>query len=92
MIPKSGCRFPARAKPCQPLVPSIDASAGQARSEKIMLKEQVKAKCRFNQKSFRFSLRQDRDVDLAAHPALRAAAAHAHHAGHESPGVSANPQ
>jgi hypothetical protein len=35
MIPKSGNRFPAFAKP---------ASAGEGRSEKIMLKQQSKAK------------------------------------------------
>jgi hypothetical protein len=32
MIPKSGCRFPACAKPCH-------ASADEGRSEKIMLKK-----------------------------------------------------
>jgi hypothetical protein len=55
MIPKSGHRFPACAKPRQPLAVSFDASAGEARSEKIMLKQQAKTKCRINQKSFRFS-------------------------------------
>jgi hypothetical protein len=35
MIPKSGYRFPAFAKP---------ASAGEGRSEKIMLKQQTNAK------------------------------------------------
>jgi hypothetical protein len=44
MIPKSGRRFPAGAKPRQRLVFSCDASAGEARSEKIMLKQQAKAK------------------------------------------------
>jgi hypothetical protein len=44
MIPKSGNRFPARAKPCQRLVLSVNASAGEGRSEKIMLKQQAKAK------------------------------------------------
>jgi hypothetical protein len=39
MIPKSGHRFPAFAKPLQTLVPPFDASAGEARSEKIMLKQ-----------------------------------------------------
>jgi hypothetical protein len=38
MIPKSGCRFPACAKPRQPLALSFGASAGEAKSEKIMLK------------------------------------------------------
>jgi hypothetical protein len=55
MIPKSGYRFPACAKPRQRLCARLEASAGEGRSEKIMLKEQTKAKCRFNQKSFRFS-------------------------------------
>jgi cyanate lyase len=41
MIPKSGYRFSACAKPCQRLVLSINASAGEGRSEKIMLKEQA---------------------------------------------------
>jgi hypothetical protein len=44
MIPKSGHRFPACAKPRQPLAVVFDASAGEARSEKIMLKQQAKAK------------------------------------------------
>jgi hypothetical protein len=39
MIPKSRYRFPALAKPLQTLVPSFDASAGAARSQKIMLKQ-----------------------------------------------------
>jgi hypothetical protein len=43
MIPKSGYRFPACAKPSQLLVRSFDASAGEGRSEKIMLKQQAKA-------------------------------------------------
>jgi hypothetical protein len=43
MIPKSGCRFPAWAKPVQPLALALDASAGEGRSEKIMLKQQAKA-------------------------------------------------
>jgi hypothetical protein len=46
MIPKKpapdsirgGYRFPACAKPCQRLVSSFDASAGEGRSEKIVLK------------------------------------------------------
>jgi hypothetical protein len=33
--------FPARAKPVQLLVRSFDASAGEGRSEKIMLKQNV---------------------------------------------------
>jgi hypothetical protein len=39
MIPKSGNRFPACAKPGQGFVVSFDASAGEGRSEKIMLKQ-----------------------------------------------------
>jgi hypothetical protein len=38
MIPKSGCRFPACAKPRQPLCLRVEASAGEGRSEMIMLK------------------------------------------------------
>jgi hypothetical protein len=34
---------------------SLYASAGEGRSEKIMLKQQAKAKYRINRKSFRFS-------------------------------------
>src|SRR6266581_3724818 len=59
MIPKSGCRFPACAKPGQLLVRSFDASAGEGRSEKIMLKQKAKAKGRFNLKPFRLSLCQE---------------------------------
>jgi hypothetical protein len=43
MIPKSGSRFPACAKPCQTVLP-FDASAGEGRSEKIMLKNNLKRK------------------------------------------------
>ena len=39
MIPKSGYRFPACAKPYKLLAFSFSASAGEARSEKIMLKQ-----------------------------------------------------
>jgi len=39
MIPKSGDRFPACAKPHQRLVSSLDASAGEGRSDKIMRKK-----------------------------------------------------
>jgi hypothetical protein len=46
MIPKSGRRFPACAKPCRRLIVSSNASAGEAKSEKIMLKQQAKAKFR----------------------------------------------
>jgi hypothetical protein len=38
MIPKSGHRFPACAKPLRGLAVVLDASAGEGRSEKIMLK------------------------------------------------------
>jgi hypothetical protein len=41
MIPKSGNRFPACAKPKYRLVVSSDASAGEARSEKIMLEKRT---------------------------------------------------
>jgi hypothetical protein len=44
MIPKSGRRFPACAKPWLPFFVPADASAGEVRSEKIMLKRQAKAK------------------------------------------------
>jgi hypothetical protein len=39
----------------QQLVPSISASAGEARSEKIMLKQKAKVKCEINLNSFCFS-------------------------------------
>jgi hypothetical protein len=39
MIPKSRYRFPACAKPLAGFVVGLDASAGEGRSEKIMLKE-----------------------------------------------------
>jgi hypothetical protein len=55
MIPKSGYRFSACAKPCLQFVPSINASADEAKSEKIMLKQKAKAKCEINLNSFRFS-------------------------------------
>jgi hypothetical protein len=50
MIPKKpapdvirdGYRFPACAKPRQPLAVSFNASAGEARSKKIMLKYKTK--------------------------------------------------
>jgi hypothetical protein len=52
MIPKKlapdlirgGYRFPACAEPDQLLVFSLYASAGEGRSEKIMLRQQAKAK------------------------------------------------
>jgi hypothetical protein len=52
MIPKKpapdlirgGYRFPACAKPRQPLGVLVRASAGEGRSEEIMLKQQAKAK------------------------------------------------
>jgi len=36
MIPKSGYRFPACAKPVAPFFIWLEASAGEGRSEKIM--------------------------------------------------------
>jgi hypothetical protein len=39
MVPKSGNRFPACARPVACFVVSLDASAGEGRSEKIMLQE-----------------------------------------------------
>jgi hypothetical protein len=39
MIPKSGYRFPACAKPFTPFVVWLDASAGEGRSDKIMRKQ-----------------------------------------------------
>ena len=39
MIPKSGYRFPACAKPVARIVVWLDASAGEGRSEKIMLQQ-----------------------------------------------------
>jgi hypothetical protein len=48
MIPKSGNRFPACAKPLQRFALSFDASAGEGRSEKIMRKQNVKDAWRFN--------------------------------------------
>jgi hypothetical protein len=42
MIPKSGFRFPARAKPCQSRFRTFDATAGEGRSEKIMFKNKLK--------------------------------------------------
>jgi hypothetical protein len=42
MNPKSGYRFPACAKPMARFVVWIEASAGEARSEKIMLQQELK--------------------------------------------------
>jgi hypothetical protein len=46
MIPKSGYQFPACAKLflaiCLAICPSFDVSAGEGRSEKIMLKQKLK--------------------------------------------------
>jgi hypothetical protein len=44
MIPKSGYRFPACAKPSQSKAAQFDASAGEGRLEKIMLNKKAKAK------------------------------------------------
>jgi hypothetical protein len=49
MIPKSGYRFPACAKPWLPIAVPFDASAGEGRSEKIMLRQQAQAKYRIDQ-------------------------------------------
>jgi hypothetical protein len=43
MIPKSGYRFPACAKPWQGWSFWLDASAGEGRSEKIMLQQKAGA-------------------------------------------------
>jgi hypothetical protein len=43
MIPKSGNRFPACAKPWHRFVVLFDASASEGRSEKIMLKQKARA-------------------------------------------------
>ena len=43
MIPKSGDWFPACAKPRYRLAVSFDASAGEGRSHKIMLKQKAEA-------------------------------------------------
>jgi hypothetical protein len=40
MIPKSGYRFPACAKPVARFVVWLDASAGEAKSEKIMRQQE----------------------------------------------------
>jgi hypothetical protein len=48
MIRKVGNRFPACAKPSQLVVRSFNASAGEARSEKIMLKRSTWTLIRFN--------------------------------------------
>jgi hypothetical protein len=42
MIPKSGNRFPACAKPRHRFVVSFNASAGEGRPEKIMLNNELK--------------------------------------------------
>jgi hypothetical protein len=42
MMPKSGYRFPACAKPSTRFIVWHDASAGEARSENIMLQEKSK--------------------------------------------------
>jgi hypothetical protein len=43
MIRKSGHRFPACAKHWQGFVEPLDTSAGEARSEKIMLNQNARA-------------------------------------------------
>jgi hypothetical protein len=54
MIPKSGYRFPACAKPWPPNFVWLDASAGEARSEKIMLEQEDKSGWRFEESPSRF--------------------------------------
>jgi hypothetical protein len=41
MIPKSGYRFSACAKPLFSCAPSFDASAGEGRSDKIMREQKL---------------------------------------------------
>jgi hypothetical protein len=41
MIPKSGNRFPACAKPLVEFIVWLDASAGEGRSEKIMRQQKI---------------------------------------------------
>jgi hypothetical protein len=48
MIPKSGDRFPACAKPWIGFVTWLSASAGEGRSEKIMLNHKTQTMIRFN--------------------------------------------
>ena len=55
MIPKSENRFPACAKPRKSRFLPFDASAGEARSDKIMFKQKAKAKSKFDFDSVRFS-------------------------------------
>jgi hypothetical protein len=43
MIPKSGNRFPACAKPIERIIVWLDASAGEGRSEKIMHQQKLRA-------------------------------------------------
>jgi hypothetical protein len=43
MIPKSGYRFPACSKPSAKPVVWLDASAGEGKSDKIMLQQEAKA-------------------------------------------------
>jgi hypothetical protein len=64
MIPKSGHRFPACAKPWHRFVVLFDASAGEGRSEKIMLSQKAKAKWQLNVRSFRFGVGLTRCADL----------------------------
>jgi len=42
MTPKGGYRLPAYAKPVAPVVIWLDASAGEGRSERIMLQQEMK--------------------------------------------------
>jgi hypothetical protein len=64
MTPKSGPPFPACAKPWHRFVVLFDASAGEGRSEKIMLSQKAKAKWQLNVRSFRFGVGLTRCADL----------------------------
>src|SRR5262249_46346650 len=56
MMPKSGDRFPACAKPFDGTSIWLDASAGEGRSENIMLQKEPKGGCRFEEKASRFEV------------------------------------
>jgi hypothetical protein len=81
MIPKSGRRFPACAKPSQLAGPSFKASAGEGRSGKIMRKQPAKAKHRINPKLFRFSGVRCLAIAAVAMPLIAAAAVAGENAG-----------
>jgi hypothetical protein len=64
MIPKGENRLPACADPWHRFVVLFDASAGEGRSEKIMLSQKAKAKWQLNVRSFRFGVGLTRSADL----------------------------